>query len=76
MSTQKIEKEKKRWKLWQKLQKLAEPLKGRHNRTTTADLLNTSNDNSTMQLHGNRIAELAKYTGLDLLLQLAPQFLD
>ena len=51
-------------------------MKGRHNRTTTADLLDTSNDSSTMQLHGNRIAGLEKYTGLDLLLQLAPQFLD
>ena len=74
MSTQKSEKEKKTTR--QKLQKLMEPLKGRHNRTTTADLLDTSNDNSTMQFHGNRIAELEKYTGLDLLLQLAPQFLD
>jgi len=49
---------------------------GRHNRMTTADI---SIPWTTIQ-QGNSMAtgllNLEKYTGLDLLLQLAPQFLD
>ena len=57
-----------------KTKKLAEPLRGRHNRMTTADLLSRYLEQRFN--NGTRLLNWKKYTGLDLLLQLAPQFLD